>query len=400
MPPQQNLRVGSNFNYSPLRPWKLRRRPFRTRAGSYEIKLTSTDITWSYRPLKQGSATGTQIGSGLNFPAVKLVEIFSPDDWEGFTEEYVASVVPPYTKTVRFTGPGDMGRDIVGFRSGEYFQGLWDNYQCKRYGEKLVASDIWIEVGKLIYHAFCNEFQPPQNYYFAGSKDIGLNLKKLLTDPAKLKSQLFENWDKYCKSQITSTKQITLTGALKIYFDAFDFSIFKPLSVVEMIAVHSKTSFYVGRFGSSHIPIRPKPDLPPNDVQPTESRYVQQLLKAYADHLKVSIHDVKALAKWPEIEEHFNRAREVFYHAESLRNFARDSVDVGMFDAVTDEVYHGTVDTYGKNYQDGLERIRSTVTQAGNLNPNCNALCVRVQTQDKHGICHHLANADRFIWVK
>jgi hypothetical protein len=51
-------------------------------------------------------------------------------------------------------------------------------------------------------------------------------------------------------------------------------------------------------------------------------------------------------------------------------------------------------------YPDGLARIRSTVTQAGSLSPNCNALCVRVQVQDKHGICHHLANSNRFIWVK
>lgn len=58
----------------------------------------------------------------MNFPAVKLVEIFSPDDWEGFTEEYVGSV-PAYKKTTRFTGPGDMGRDVVGFMSDKYFDG-------------------------------------------------------------------------------------------------------------------------------------------------------------------------------------------------------------------------------------------------------------------------------------
>lgn len=362
--------------------------------------MIQPDGTGNSRQLKLEGGTPAQIGSGSNFPAVKLVEIFSPDDWEGFTEEYVGSVTPPYKKTLRYTGAGDMGRDVVGFNSDQYFNGPWDNYQCKRYGAALVPSDIWVELGKLIYHAFRGEFQRPQNYYFAGSKDIGLKLKKLLTNPPQLKSQLIANWDKYCRKHITDTGEIKLEGAFKAYLVAFDFTIFKPLSVVEMIGVHSKTPYYIRRFGAANIPARPIPAPPPSTVQATESRYVQQLLEAYADHLGVPVNDVKDLAKWPEIEQHFNRAREVFYHAESLRNFARDSVDAGMFDAVTEEIYHGTVDTYGMAYADALARIRSTVTQAGNLSPNCNALCVRVQTQDKHGICHHLANKDRFVWVK
>jgi|SRR5882724_6277354 len=225
----------------------------------HEPNLKKPDITGSNRPLKLGGGTPAQIGSGTNFPAVKLVEIFSPDDWEGFTEEYVGSVIPAYKKTMRFTGPNDMGRDVVGFQSDKYFAGPWDNYQCKRYGNKLIPSDVWVELGKLIYHIFSKEFPPPQNYYFAGSKEIGLTLKKLLTNPALLKAQLIANWDKHCKKDITETEDIPLTGALKTYLDGFDFTIFKPLSVVEMLAVHAKTPFYVRRFGSAHLSARPKP---------------------------------------------------------------------------------------------------------------------------------------------
>ena len=100
------------------------------------------NITGNSRPLKLGGGTPAQIGSGSNFPAVKLVQIFSPEDWEGFTEEYVASVTPPYKHSLRFTGAGGMGRDVVGFRSDGYFKGQRDNYQCKRYGDALVPSDV------------------------------------------------------------------------------------------------------------------------------------------------------------------------------------------------------------------------------------------------------------------
>ena len=39
------------------------------------------------RPLKDGIGEGTptKTGSDMNFPVVKLIEIFSPDDWEAFT---------------------------------------------------------------------------------------------------------------------------------------------------------------------------------------------------------------------------------------------------------------------------------------------------------------------------
>jgi hypothetical protein len=52
------------------------------------------------------------------------------------------------------------------------------------------------------------------------------------------------------------------------------------------------------------------------------------------------------------------------------------------------------------DYRDGLTRLRTTVSHASSLAPNCNALCIRVQMQDKQGLCHHLANEDRFTWVK
>jgi hypothetical protein len=41
------------------------------------------NITGNSRPLKLEGRTPAQIGSGSNFPAIKLMQVFSPDDWEG-----------------------------------------------------------------------------------------------------------------------------------------------------------------------------------------------------------------------------------------------------------------------------------------------------------------------------
>jgi hypothetical protein len=355
-------------------------------------------IIGNSQKLKFGAAGGTttQIGSGMAFPVADLIQTFKPEVWEDFTEEWAYSQQKKYAEIIRYAGAGDMGLDILCFETKKTFEGPWDNVQCKRYACELKPTQVWVELGKIIYYSFMGEYPPPRTYYFAASKGLGLKLKKLLTKPKELKAKLIENWDGYCRTKITDTKEIPLERDLLSYLDKFDFSIFKMIPVAQMIRDHANTVFYARRFGTASFPERPPVLVPPTEVQPGESRYVKQLFEAYSERLAVQLIEFSHLAKYPEMEEHFNRSREVFYHAESLRNFPRDSVDPGAFDAIRQEIYHGCVDIYDMDYKDGLTRIRTTVGHAGMLSPNCNALCIRVQTQDKQGLCHHLANEGKF----
>ena len=346
-----------------------------------------------------GAEKPTQIGSGMNFPVARLIELLEPGQWEEFTEEWATSL-KSYEKVERWSGSGDMGRDIVAFTTDQKYGGPWDNYQCKRYAKKLQPNDVWIEFGKIIYHTFKGEFPPPTNYYFAASKGVGLKLQSLLATPMKLRSELIKNWYAHCREGITDTEEIPLEGALLDWFNKFDFTIFKHKTVVELVKGHANTIFHARRFGPATFPERPAIETPPDEIHQKESRYVQQLFDVYSEKLAKQLNTPDDLAAHPELARHFNRAREVFYYAESLRNFPRDSVDPGAFDEIREEIYHGVVNTYEMDYVDGYNRMASTLQQAGTITPNCNALCIRVQTQDKHGICHHLANEDRFVWVK
>jgi hypothetical protein len=362
--------------------------------------MDANALASSSRKLKfSAESRATPASSGMAFPVADLIETFKSEVWEDFTEEWAHSQEKKYKQVIRYTGAGDMGLDILCFHTTDYFNGPWDCIQCKRYACELMPSQVWIELGKIIYYSFTGEYPPPTNYYFAASKGLGLKLKKLLLKPDKLKSELIANWDKYCRTEITATKTLPLDGPLKDYLDQFDFKIFKMIPVAQMIKDHAGTIFYIRRFGAASIPQRPPIELPPPAIQANESRYVQQLFEVYSEKLSVQLNDPAQLTPYPEIEQHFNRSREIFYHAESLRNF-RDSIDPGAFDAIRDEIYHGSVDMYEMDYADGLTRVRATVSHAGTLAPNCNALCVRVQIKDKQGFCHHLANEDRFTWVK
>ena len=81
----------------------------------------------------------------------------------------------------------------------------------------------------------------------------------------------------------------------------------------------------------------------------------------------MQLNDPDQLAQYPEMEKHFNRSREMFYYAESLRNFPRDSVDPGAFDEIRDEIYHGVVNIYEMDYADRLQpHPVPRVTHAGN----------------------------------
>lgn len=360
--------------------------------------ISDTDFKDISPAMPTSSASPAHIQTGVLIPKVMRVRTFSPDEWEEFIEEWATSQSAHYYKVRRFGGSGDFGIDVAGFCSKSGLNGVWDNYQCKHYDHPLRPSDIWIEIGKIIYYSYLGQYVPPRKHYFVCSQGIGTSLEKLLNKDSELKAKTEENWGKYCLSDITKTAQVQLTGALASYFNSFDFSIFSSRSLLELIEGHSKTGFHAVRFGGG-LPPRPNPALPPEAPARIESRYIRQLLDAYGDHLGVSLADPGAIDAHTNLKRDYLRQRERFYHAESLRNFARDTVPEGTFDALQEEIYHGVVDICESSYLNGFERMKATIVQASAVAATSNPLASAVKTQDRQGICHQLANDDRLKWV-
>ncbi|HOV87817.1 MAG TPA: hypothetical protein PLM79_15765 [Syntrophobacteraceae bacterium] len=360
--------------------------------------ISSDDMKPISPRVAMACSSAEHVSFGVPIPKVIRVATFSPDDWECFVEEWATSLEDTYVHVARFGGSGDLGVDVVGFVSDRTFNGGWENYQCKRYENPLRPSDIWVEIGKIVYYSFKDEYPPPRKHLFVASRDVGTSLQKLLGDPEKLKEQTKANWGKHCMGEITSTASIPLEGVLLDYFERFDFSIFSAKSVVELIAGHAKTSFHSVRFGGG-LPPRPAAAEPPSEHEAIESRYIQQLFEAYEDHLGRSVHKVSDLSAEPKLARDFLRQRERFYHAESLRNFARDTVPEGTFERLQDEIYYSVIDTCEADHHDGFERMRATVAQAAQLPTTSNPLASVILVQDRQGVCHQLANADRLSWV-
>lgn len=349
-------------------------------------------------PATLPTATLLQSGPPLN-PILRLVT-YTPEEWESFIGEWVSAVLKKqYTSVQEFAASGDRGIDVAGFVDDKMLQGVWDNYQCKRFAGSVSPSGAWPEIGKILWYSFTGYYNAPRAHYFVAPRGIGTKLAQLLAHADNLKAELKKVWAKSVADKITDTQTVSLEGAFEAYVDKFDFSIFKAISPRQITDQHRQTPFFLGRFGGA-LPARPIPAEPPEEIQPHEQKYVQCLLSAYADHTKQDVLDTAALSQWKPLKDHLWRQRESFYQAESLRVFVREKVEPGTFESLQDEVYSGVVDTAEGTHADGYECVKAVMLAAQNMALDAHPLGPSAFTKDRHGICHQLANEDRLKWTK
>ncbi len=348
----------------------------------------------------QPPANSAKIQYGKVIPPQQQILIYSPEEWEAFIEEWATGKRPSYIKVVRLAGATDMGIDVAGLTEASGFFGIWDNFQCKHYDSALTPSDALPEIGKMLWHSFQKEFSPPRRYRFMAPKGCGISLQQMLLKPAALKEKVFEKWDDWCAGKITSTQTIKLEGAFQAYCDSrHDYSSFIYKNPLEVIDEHRLTPYFSARFGGG-LAARPAPGTPPAVPADDESRYLYHLFEAYGDNKKTMLAMVDDLGLWPDLISHYHRQRECFYQAESLRNFARDTVPPGTFESLQDEMHAGVVDIAEAVYADGLACLTAVTYTATILPLTENGLISVVKIQGRCGICHQLANVDRLLWKK
>jgi hypothetical protein len=340
------------------------------------------------------------VASGLLLPPIERIKIFSPVQWEEFILEWVHSLRSEYALVERCGGAGDMGRDIIAFSGGS--DGAWDNYQAKHYAHALRPSDIWTELGKLVFYTRRGEYTYPRRYHFVAPQGAGTKLSNLLRKPEKLRQQLLEQWDSHCTTGITTVERVPLDPTLETYINSLDFSIFEAIPPLRVLDSHAKTRWHVYRFGGG-LPERPSVDEPPPDPETHEAGYVRALLDAYADYLNQDVSSVGGLQSHlgrGDLLDHFRDSRQEFYSAEALRAFSRDTLPPGQFKALQDDIYSGIIDEVRSDHADGYRRLLAVAKQAKLVQITANPLVTVVSPRDRGGICHQLANTGRVRWTR
>ena len=337
------------------------------------------------------------VASGRLVPAMDLMKLFSPDAWEAFVLEWAHSLTE-YQLVEKCGGAGDMGRDVIATVS-ESDPDVWDNFQCKHYDHPLRPSDIWLELGKAVYYSHQGEFTFPRKYRFVAPQGAGTALIKLLKKPDVLKVKLIEKWDGHCRNKITSTQEVVLEGDLQDYLDALDFSVIGYIPAQRLLDDHRRTPWHVARFGGG-LPQRPQVPEPPDEPAENEVVYLSKLLAAYSDHRGHPVATVDDLAGVDELIRHYGRCRKDFYSAEALRGFSRDTLPPGSYEALQEEVLAGVQDILDGHHEDGYQRLLAVVQAARQLQLTRHALVHRLDTRDRSGICHQLANdREEVRWV-
>ena len=348
-------------------------------------------------PSPDKPVTSDVVASGMYVPPIERIRLFSPDQWEEFVYEWADSFRDDYANVEHHGGSGDMGRDVVASFDEDSI--VWDNYQCKHYLAPITPSDVWLEFGKIVYYTNIGEFTYPRKYQFVAPQGAGNKLSKLLKNPDKLKDELKKNWKRYCENAITETGPIPLEKGLLKYLNNADFGIFSALPPLRLIEQHSKTQWHIHRFGGG-LPPRPRPEEPPDEISSEEITYVRALLDAYGSHLDRSLSNIEDLISETTLYQHFGRARREFYSAEALKLFSRDTLPSGEFKRLQEEFYDGIIDEVESDHQDGYACVKAVTRSARNMQISSHALLPRMESRDRGGICHQLANDKRVRWVK
>jgi hypothetical protein len=219
----------------------------------------------------------------------------------------------------------------------------------------------------------------------------------LLSRPSELQKKFLDEFSR--TKGVVADLETPLRDQVRVLAEATDFAMFASVELVDAIEVHRTTAYYVARFGGP-LPPRPKGDGAPSAISDDEARYVAQLMEVYRESQHLTNLTPDTLHSHPRLAAHFQRQRESFFAAESLRLHARDAVPPGTFEALQDDVHSGVIEVAEASHPTSMDRLTQVLQASTQIDLSAHALTTISQTDDRKGICHQLANADRLTWVQ
>jgi hypothetical protein len=317
------------------------------------------------------------------------------DQLEQFVREWTTHK-KEHLEVQRFTGPGDMGRDVVGYLTSERHDGPWHNYQCKQYGRTLPTALGLAELGKVLYYSHYGEFTLPTAYFFVAPRGVNRNLRRYISKPSELRSVLLSRWDEYCAKTIAEGQTITLTPELRAHIGTWNPASVSVVSLDEILSDPAAKPVLQSWFGVDPGPA--PPGVVPEDIEEHEMPYIQQLIDAYAERECCTMDKAEALSH--EVHGgHLKRQRERFFDADAFARFYRDNTMQADIDILRHDMRHGIAETHSADHPDSLCRVDAVMMQAAVVSPS-GALARHARVAVRQGICHHFANEGTLIWRK
>lgn len=327
--------------------------------------------------------------------------ILAMDDTEleVFVNKWLDRKKATYFQAERFSGSGDLGRDVVGYCTSRKLDGVWHNYQCKQFKtQPLRVPAILAELAKILVHSARGEYSLPERYYFVAPRGLGREAQKLLASPSKLKAKLIADWDKSCASAVEENAVVVLDASILANIDKFKFENVYAYDVPKLLLDTQIMPVLVECFGAD-------PGAPPTGVVPdnfdwtsSDADFALQLISLYGDE-DASVTDRAIAERHPKFGRHLRDQFVRYFEADAFKRHFRDNTPEGYVTGFEQDICHGVRYTYGKAPPNTLERVDIVTDKAGSL-PIGGLLGNYAGTRAKQGICHHLVNADELQWKK
>lgn len=339
--------------------------------------------------------------TAMQFPAMpspeKIVFTYDPDEFEKFVEEWVPALDSLYVRVVRQGGAGDHGIDVAAFLTRQGLEGSWHNYQCKRYKGTLAWSTAAGEIRKMFAGVVTGQFIVPEQYTFV-APSIGPSLQQALQRPVGTRKSFVEALRGSTDKVITDLGPRLRREAEELAAET-PFEIFQTVNMKQMLEQHKTTEFWMKRF-PPEFPPRPAVEEPPEEPEPREARYVQQLVQVYAERWPSDASTLPQIAQHPKAGPHLRHQREAFFSAESLRRFGEEAYPPGHFEAIVKDIYDAVIDVARDDHPTGWKRLQAVTSQAISAGLTQTVFAQHVRTLDRTGVCHHLAHENELTWCE
>lgn len=156
------------------------------------------------------------------------------------------------------------------------------------------------------------------------------------------------------------------------------------------------------------IELLPRPaDVPvPKEATQDERVYIKELYNAYGDAEGIDSFSEKDLSSFPEYAEDLDDRRIDYYAAESIRRGVlelKGNKLIGQFEVLKSETLDGVKDTAKRTHINGYEHMLAVMEQAVNAPISNYILCASpywINVKIKKGVCHHLVNDGKLVWIK
>jgi hypothetical protein len=311
-------------------------------------------------------------------------------DWLGHRAKY-------YHSRERWSGPGDLGRDVVGYVTAARHEGDWDNYQCKQLSTRLSETAAFLELGKIFMHTANREYRLPRAYYFVAPRGVVRNVKSFIAHPDRFRQAFLDRWDAQIASELVENSKIALSDGIRAAIGNFDFTQVHVLDSVVLADDAAMRPVLVQWFGADPGPA-PRGVVPPS-VAPEEAAYLSQLVELYGERDGGTFSSPDAVLQHVTWGGHLRTQRTRYFEAAAFDRYYRDSTPPEFLVAFKDDVHHGVVDVYGDNHRDGLDRVNKVLAQAAQVSAS-GVLGTHAGPAVKQGTCHHFANDGLMPWKR